>query len=65
VADWLGKSHSAGGRGWGDGPVSGLGFGLFLALVAYVAVTHSDVEGAHKAHRDEDDPAGEFEPANK
>ncbi len=47
VADWLGKSHSAGGLGWGDGTVTGLGLLIFAALVAYLAVTHSDVEGSH------------------
>ena len=47
VADWLGKSPADGGIGWGDGPVTGLGLLLFAALVAYVAVTHRDVEGAH------------------
>ncbi|MCL8251732.1 hypothetical protein AERO_10085 [Aeromicrobium fastidiosum] len=44
VADWLGKSHSAGGLGWGDGVVTGLGLVLFTALVTYLAVTHRDVE---------------------
>lgn len=44
VADWLGKSHAAGGLGWSDGVVTGLGLVLFAALVAYLAVTHRDVE---------------------
>jgi len=51
VADWLGKPASAGGLGWGDGVVFGLGLAAFGALVTYLAVTHSDVEGAHDAHR--------------
>jgi uncharacterized membrane-anchored protein len=47
VADWLGKSPAHGGIGWGDGVVFGLGLALFAALVVYLTVTHSDVEGAH------------------
>lgn len=50
VADWLGKAPSAGGLGWGDGTVFGLGCALFAALVTYLAVTHADVEGAHRPH---------------
>jgi uncharacterized membrane-anchored protein len=53
VADWLGKAPSAGGLGWGDGVVFGLGLVLFAALVAYLTITHADVEGAHLAHRHE------------
>ncbi|HEX2892480.1 MAG TPA: hypothetical protein VHO29_00570 [Marmoricola sp.] len=51
VADWLGKPPSAGGVGWGDGTVFGVGLALFAALVGYLAVTHGDVEGAHEQHR--------------
>ncbi len=50
VADWLGKAPSAGGLGWGDGIVAGLGLALFAALVAYLTLAHADVEGAHAAH---------------
>jgi uncharacterized membrane-anchored protein len=50
VADWLGKAPSTGGLGWGDGTVFGLGLALFAALVAYLAGTHADVEGAHRPH---------------
>jgi uncharacterized membrane-anchored protein len=50
VADWLAAKPSAGGLGWGTGPVTAIGLALFAMLVAYVAVTHSDEEGAH-AHR--------------
>jgi uncharacterized membrane-anchored protein len=53
VADWLGKSHHNGGIGWGDGTVTGLGLALFVVLVAYLTVTHADVEGAHAAHEAE------------
>lgn len=54
VADWLGKPAAGGGVGWGDGTVFGLGLALFVGLVAYLAITHGDVEGAHEArHRDE------------
>lgn len=65
VADWLGKSQSAGGRGWGDGPVTGLALIVFAVLVAYLAVTHTDVEGSHRAHRGAGVPAGELEPARE
>ena len=58
VADWLGKPPSSGGLGWGDGTVTGLGLLLFAALVAYVTVTHSDVEGAHAASHDDESPVG-------
>jgi uncharacterized membrane-anchored protein len=50
IADGLGASHHAGGLGWGSGVVAGLGLALFAALVAYLALTHSDVEGTHLSH---------------
>ena len=50
VADWLGKPHSSGGLGWGDGTVTGIALVIFAALVTYLAVSHTDVEGAHRAH---------------
>ena len=53
VADWLGKAPSTAVSGWGDGAVIGLGLALFAALVAYLTITHSDVEGAHLGHREE------------
>ncbi len=62
VADWLGKSHAAGGLGWGDGTVTGLGLLLFAALVAYVTLTHSDVEGAHAQHAPQPVPVKEPDP---
>jgi uncharacterized membrane-anchored protein len=46
VADWLGKRTHDGGVGWGIGPVTGVGLVLFAVLVAYLAVTHSDVDHA-------------------
>jgi uncharacterized membrane-anchored protein len=55
VADWLGKPPSAGGLGWGDGTVTGLGLLVFAALVTYVTLTHSDVEGTHAAHQDDEE----------
>jgi uncharacterized membrane-anchored protein len=51
VADWLGKPPSSGGVGWGDGTVFGAGLALFAALVAYLAVTHADVD--RSSHADE------------
>ncbi len=45
VADWMGKPASAGGLGWGEGPVS-LGFAtIIVVLVAYLSVTRRDVQG--------------------
>jgi len=46
VADWLGKGTRDGGVGWGIGPVTGIGLLLFAAFVAYLAVTHNDVDQA-------------------
>ena len=42
IADWLGKPHHDGGINWGDGPVTALGLALFIALVAYLKITHAD-----------------------
>ncbi|MCZ4497861.1 MAG: hypothetical protein JWQ74_414 [Marmoricola sp.] len=50
VADWLGKSAKNGGIGGGDGTVTGLGLVLFVGLVAYLTLTHGDVEGTHARH---------------
>jgi len=59
IADGLAVSRAHGGLGLTTGVVSAVGLALFAGLVAYVALTHSDVEGAH-AHREEldDVPAG-------
>jgi uncharacterized membrane-anchored protein len=38
-----------GGLGWGDGAVSAIALVIFIALVAYVAVTKRDVQGASAA----------------
>jgi uncharacterized membrane-anchored protein len=46
VADWLGKGTHNGGVGWGIGPVTVLGLLLFAVFVAYLTVTHSDVDHA-------------------
>ncbi|MEU0090035.1 hypothetical protein [Kribbella sp. NPDC006257] len=52
VADWLGKPAHDGGVGWGTGPVTLVGLLLFAALVAYLALTHSDVDHAAIHARD-------------
>jgi uncharacterized membrane-anchored protein len=44
-ADWFSKPHAITGLGLGDGTVSGLALLVFIALVAYVAVTRCDVQG--------------------
>lgn len=43
-SDWTGKPPSVGGLGWGDGPVAGVLVLLLVGFVAYLAVTHRDVE---------------------
>jgi uncharacterized membrane-anchored protein len=43
-ADWFGKASSVGGLGWGDGTVALVLTILIVALVAYLAITHIDVE---------------------
>ncbi len=63
VADWLGKARSAGGLGWGDGAVTGLGLLLFAALVTYLALTHGDVDDADQGHEHEGPPVHEVDPA--
>jgi len=70
LADWLGKPHAQTGLGLGDGVVSGLALLVFLALVAYVAVSRRDVQRAepavarpHPHLRRGDDAVGEPLPA--
>ena len=55
IADWLGKSHHAGGRGYGDGPVAFVLLILILAFVGYVAATGKD------SQQPAEKPAGEPE----
>jgi uncharacterized membrane-anchored protein len=50
VADGLAVTPAHGGLGWTTGVVTAIGLVLFAALVAYVALTHSDEEGSHAAH---------------
>jgi uncharacterized membrane-anchored protein len=47
VADGLAVSRAHGGLGWTTGVVTLGGLVVFAALVAYLAITHSDEEGAH------------------
>jgi len=65
VADWLGKSRTAGGLGWGDGTATALGLALFVVLVAYLAFTHADVEGAHRSRRRRGTSVEELEAARE
>lgn len=53
-ADWFGKPHGQTGLGLGDGPVSGLALIVFIVLVAYFAITKSDIQGG-----DDDGPTGQ------
>lgn len=41
-ADWTGKSRSAGGLGWGDGPVAAVLALLMIAGIAYLTLSRSD-----------------------
>jgi uncharacterized membrane-anchored protein len=43
-ADWFGKPHGSTGLGLGDGVVSAIALVVFVALVAYVAVTKRDIQ---------------------
>jgi uncharacterized membrane-anchored protein len=43
-ADWLGKPPAQTGLGLGDGTVSALALAVFIALVAYVAITKRDIQ---------------------
>ncbi|HUK43681.1 MAG TPA: hypothetical protein VLV28_00150 [Gaiellaceae bacterium] len=45
-ADWMGKSRTAGGLGWGDGAVTLVLAVLIFVLVGYVTVTAGDRQGA-------------------
>jgi uncharacterized membrane-anchored protein len=64
VADWLGKGTHDGGVGWGIGPVTGVGLVLFAVFVAYLAVTHSDVDHAavHAREAAAGEPASVLDP---
>ena len=45
-ADWMSKPKSAGGLGWGDGPVALALTLLIFCLVAFLAITRRDVQNA-------------------
>jgi uncharacterized membrane-anchored protein len=47
-ADWIGKAHSLGGLGVGDGPVSLALTVLIIGLVGYLTVTHKDSKGKQR-----------------
>ncbi|MCW3001137.1 MAG: hypothetical protein JWQ20_435 [Conexibacter sp.] len=50
IVDWLGKPHRQTGVGLGDGAVSGLALIVFVALVAYTAVTKPDIQRPATEH---------------
>ena len=50
LADWLSKPHSATGLALGDGTVSALALGVFVLLVAYVAITKKDIQTPEVMH---------------
>jgi Repeat of Unknown Function (DUF347) len=45
-ADYMAKPKAAGGMGWGDGPVAVTLLIAIFGLVAYLAATRCDVQGA-------------------
>ena len=45
IVDYFGKPHARTGLGLGDGPVSAIALVVFVALVAYLAITKSDIQG--------------------
>lgn len=45
IADWFSKPHANSGLGLGDGLVSAIALVIFIALVAYAAITKRDVQG--------------------
>jgi len=48
-ADWVGKPERLGGLGWGEGRVSLILTAVIVVLVAFLAVTHVDVQGRRGA----------------
>ncbi len=49
-ADWMGKPQSVGGLGWGDATVAIALSAIIFVLVAYLAITHADVQAVdHEA----------------
>jgi uncharacterized membrane-anchored protein len=50
-ADWMGKPQNVGGLGWGEGRVALALAILIFCLVAYLAITRRDVQGAAAAPR--------------
>lgn len=50
-ADWMGKPNSVGGLGWGEGRVALALAILIFCLVAYLAITRRDVQGAAARRR--------------
>jgi uncharacterized membrane-anchored protein len=61
-ADWFGKPPGQSGLGLGDGTVSAVALVAFVAGVAYLAVTKSDIQAA-TSHRRARSPVGEAQPA--
>jgi uncharacterized membrane-anchored protein len=45
-ADWMGKPQSVGGLGWGDGSVAVVLTLIIFVLVAFLAITHLDLQKA-------------------
>jgi uncharacterized membrane-anchored protein len=46
-ADWIGKPTNLSGLGWGSGRIALVLTIVIVCLVAYLAVTHRDVQGSH------------------
>ncbi len=64
-ADWMGKSKSVGGLGWGDGAVAlALGTAI-VCLVAYLAITRRDVQSVARAPHAAREARLQVEPASE
>ncbi len=55
-ADWLGKPKHAGGLGYGDGTVALAFSAAIFCLVAYLAITRRDVQGAVSSRAGAEEP---------
>jgi uncharacterized membrane-anchored protein len=64
-ADWMSKPKNVGGLGWGDGPVALALTIIIFCLVAYLAITRRDVQGAGRAPHVVDEARLRVEPSSE
>jgi uncharacterized membrane-anchored protein len=63
-ADFMGKPRSAGGLGWGDGPVALALSAAIFCMVAFLAITHADVQASADPEPDRASDGRSFEQAS-